>query len=148
MSSGFTLVEFIVSLFIFGILVTIGFMAFNFYTEVMADTFEELEIQGNIRFAAAFINNLLINSELSDLTISKGVGDSNNLRVKNTHIRLAENQLKVDHQYPSSKENYLASYVTGFQVTNVDGLISVKITGGHKRNEDLISVDIVVYMGD
>lgn len=148
MSHGFTLVEFSVSLFLLSILVTIGFMFFNFHTEMVADTVEELEIQGNIRFAAAFINNLLINSQLSDVTIWKGIGDSNKLLVKNTHIRLAENQLKVDHQYPSSKENYLASYVTGFKVTNVDGLISVKLTGGNTRNADIISVDIVVYMGD
>lgn len=143
---GFTLVEFIVSLFILGLLTTIVFMTIEVGRTPMAETVTNLEVQGNIRFAASFINNLLLNSNLSDIRIWKGDGDSNKLLVKNTYIYLRGDKLMVRHQYSSPKDNYLANYVTGFKASNDDGLISVTLTGGTKYKKDIVSIDIKVYL--
>ena len=60
---GFTLVEFMVSLFILSLLLNIAYTSFNIGIDSYVRTIDNLEIQGNMRFAASFIHNLLLNSE-------------------------------------------------------------------------------------
>lgn len=148
MDNGFTLIEFIITLFLLSIFVTMGFVVFNQYIEILSGSMLDLEVQSNIRFAANFINDLLLASDLSEVSISREVDGSFKLLIKKCLIQKVGSQLMVDHQYPSSKSNSLANYVTNFYVTNRDGVISVNLVGGSQENDELISLDIVVYVGD
>ena len=63
-NKGFTFVELIVSIFILSLLIVVAFTSFNIKVHSTANTINELEVQGNVGFAAIFINNLLSDCEL------------------------------------------------------------------------------------
>ncbi|NMA95443.1 MAG: prepilin-type N-terminal cleavage/methylation domain-containing protein, partial [Clostridiales bacterium] len=113
MNRGFALTEFIISIIILSLLVTIGFTCYNHYIAKITGIIDELQVQGNVRYAADFINNLLIESAPSDIRIYDGPSSSNKLRIGKTFFQLIDNELKVNHEItnPSSRDNPLASYI-------------------------------------
>ena len=129
-NKGFTFVELIVSIFILSLLIVVAFTSFNIKVHSTANTINELEVQGNVRFAAIFINNLLSDCELKDITIRKGMGGCFTLLIKKTYIYLSGSTLMVQHNYSYGPSNPLANYITRFEVKDDNGLISVILQVG------------------
>ncbi|HHW70040.1 MAG TPA: prepilin-type N-terminal cleavage/methylation domain-containing protein [Clostridiales bacterium] len=145
---GFTLVEFVVSLFILSLLLSITYTSFYIGTDSYVRNIDDLEIQGNMRFAASFIHNMLLNSALDDIVIGKDFNGNNTLLIKKTKFFIRGDKLMVDHNYNASSPNPLADYITTFKVSNDEGLISVVMIGGKGDNRELLSITIKVYLGE
>lgn len=145
---GFTLVEFMVSLFILSLLLNIAYTSFNIGIDSYVRTIDNLEIQGNMRFAASFIHNLLLNSELDDITIGRDIYGRRTLLIDRTRFHVRNKILMVEHKYGAGSPSPLADYITGFEVNNDEGLISVVMTGNKGNGTEPISITIKVYFDE
>jgi prepilin-type N-terminal cleavage/methylation domain-containing protein len=145
---GFSLIELLAVLSIMVVVIGLGYSLYFIGVKSYAKNADQIDIQQNVRSAAAYIHKKLLSASEDEVFVIRGEDSYDALQIGDEYFELKGTTLRVNHDYSSggSTFNPMAEGITELSVDKHGKQVIVTISGGTVEQDNFFTMTVEIVL--